>query len=130
MKWQVICISSCITINVKRKKKRVEPPIGTSKVIRITKSGKFFLVESAIKGFGFRNLAQGIRNPTKMGIRNPCPTAKKSGIHSLESRMQDCLGLPCMKRHQAWLTAQSNLHKALFLYSPLFLQHVCCLNSP
>ena len=48
---------------VKRKKKRVEPPIATRKVIQITKSRKFFLVESAIQGFGFRNLAQGIRNP-------------------------------------------------------------------
>ena len=46
-----------------KEKKRVEPPLATSKVIQITKSGKFFLVESAIQGFGFRNLAQGIRNP-------------------------------------------------------------------
>ena len=48
-----------------------------SKVIRITKSGKFFLAESTIQGFGFRNLAQGSQNPTKMGIRNPCPTDKE-----------------------------------------------------
>ena len=47
----------------KEKKLRVEPPIATNKVIQITKSGKFFHVESAIQGFGFRNLAQGIRNP-------------------------------------------------------------------
>ena len=87
---------------VKRKRKKgVKPPIATSKVIRISKPGKFFLVESAIQGFGFRNFAQGIRNPTKMGIWNPCPTDKETGIHSLESRIQDCLGLPYMRRHQA-----------------------------
>ena len=62
---------------VKRKKKGAKPPTATSKVIRITKPGKFFLVESAIQGFGFRNFVQGIRNPTKMGIRNPCPTDKE-----------------------------------------------------
>ena len=45
------------------KKKRVEPPIATRKVIQITKSGKFLLVESAIQGFAFWNLAQEIRNP-------------------------------------------------------------------
>ena len=60
-----------------KKEKRVKPPIATSKVIRISKSGKFFLVESAFQGFGFRNFAQGIRNSTKMGIRNPCPTDKE-----------------------------------------------------
>ena len=47
----------------KEEKKRVEPPIATRKVIQIMKSGKFFIVESAIQGFGFRNLVQGIRNP-------------------------------------------------------------------
>ena len=32
------------------------------KVIRILESGKFWLVDSGIPGFGFRNTAQGIRN--------------------------------------------------------------------
>ena len=41
-----------------KEKRREEPPIATRKVIQSTKSGKFFLVESAIQGFGFRNLAQ------------------------------------------------------------------------
>ena len=40
----------------RKKKKKVEPPIATRKVIQIMKSGRFFLVESAIQGFGFRNL--------------------------------------------------------------------------
>ena len=44
---------------------------GSEKVkgIRILESGKFLLVESGILGFGIRNIAQGIRNPTKIGIR-------------------------------------------------------------
>ena len=43
---------------VKRKKKkreRQEPPIATSKVIRITESGKFFLVESASQDHWTKN---------------------------------------------------------------------------
>ena len=51
----------------KKKKEREEPPILTSKIIRITESGKFFLVESANQGFGFGNLAQGFRIPTENG---------------------------------------------------------------
>ena len=34
------------------------------KIIRIPESGKFLLVECGILGFGIRNTAQGIRNPT------------------------------------------------------------------
>ena len=40
------------------------------KVIRITESKKYVLVESGILGFEIRNPAQGIRNPVT-GIRNP-----------------------------------------------------------
>ena len=55
-----------------KKKEREEPPILTSKVIRITESGKFFLLESASQGFGFGNLAQGfILWNTQRGIQNP-----------------------------------------------------------
>ena len=50
-----------------KKREREEPPIATSKVIRITESVKFFLVESASQGFGFGNLAQGFRIPTGNG---------------------------------------------------------------
>ena len=46
------------------------------KGIRILESGKFLPVESGILGFGIRNTAQGIRNPTKIGIRNPSSTYK------------------------------------------------------
>lgn len=45
------------------------------KVIRITESKKYVLVESGILGFEIRNPAQGIRNPwspeSSNGIRNP-----------------------------------------------------------
>ena len=44
-------------------KKKSGAKIATRKVIQITKSGKFLLVESAIQGFAFWNLAQEIRNP-------------------------------------------------------------------
>ena len=39
------------------------------KGIRILESGKLLLVESGIVGFGIRNTAQGIRNPTMIVIR-------------------------------------------------------------
>ena len=62
-----------------------------------------FLVESQILGFGIRNTAQGIRNPTnncnlestfpRQGLKS---TTWKSGIHEVEFRIQDCLGFPCM----------------------------------
>ena len=50
--------------------------------IRIPESGGFLLVESAILGFEIRETAQGIRNPSS--------TDKESGIHSVESRIQNC----------------------------------------
>ena len=45
-------------------------------------------------GFGIPNTAQGIRNPTdrESGIQY-----FESEIHSLESRIQDCLGFPYME---------------------------------
>ena len=42
----------------------------------VRESGKFLLVESGISGFGIRNTAQGIWNPT-IWIRNPSSTDKK-----------------------------------------------------
>ena len=54
-------------------------------------AGKFLLMEIGIvPGFG-------IRNPR---IQNPSFTDKylESGIHSVESRIQDCPGLPYMGR--------------------------------
>ena len=61
------------------------------------------LVESRILGFGIRNTAHGI--PPTIGIRNPNSTYKgseinylESGIHGVESRIQDCLGFRPRKR--------------------------------
>ena len=52
------------------------------------------LEESRILGFGIRNTAQGIRNPTdkESGIQY-----FESEIHGAESRIQDCLGFPYME---------------------------------
>ena len=49
-------------------------------------------MESAIQGFGFQNLAQEIRNPTKAENPESSPTDKESGVHSMESRIQTVLG--------------------------------------
>ena len=51
-------------------------------------------VESRNLGFGIRNTAQGIRNPTdkESGIQY-----FESEIHGEESRTQDCLGFPYME---------------------------------
>ena len=67
-------------------------------------SVKFLLVESGILSFGIRNTAQGIRNPTKDW--NPIQGSSgikclESGIHGLESRLQDCFGFPNMRRKAA-----------------------------
>ena len=55
--------------------------------------------------FGFRpmqlnpgNFACGIWNPTNDWMRNPSTTDKESGMHSVESRIQDCLGFPYIGR--------------------------------
>ena len=64
------------------------------------------LVESRILGFGIRNTAHGI--PPTIGIRNPNSTYKgseinylESGIHGVESRIQDSLGFRPRKRSMA-----------------------------
>ena len=49
--------------------------------------------------FGISLKESGILLKWESGIH--VPLTKKSGIHSLESRIQDCLGLPYMRRHQA-----------------------------
>ena len=70
---------------------------------------KSLLLESEILGFGFRNADQGIRNPAKaMGI-----LSLDSEIHSVESRIQDCVGLACVAR----VSAQVNAQKLSFLLS-------------
>ena len=43
---------------------------------------------------GIWNTAQGIWIPLTIETRNPTSTAKESGINGVESRIQNCLGLP------------------------------------
>ena len=53
-------------------------------------------MESGILGFGIRNVAQGIRNPSstdkEFGIQ-----WLESGIHGVEFRIQHCLGGACLR---------------------------------
>ena len=58
--------------------------IAPSKKIRIPESKKALLVESGI--------------PLTFEIRNPDSTDKESRIHIVESRIQDCIGYPYMRR--------------------------------
>lgn len=44
------------------------------------------------------NKPQGIQIPLKIGIQNPRSTDKESGILSVESRIQNCVGFPYMGR--------------------------------
>ena len=62
------------------------------KAIRIPESGKFLPMESRVREI----FASGIRIPLTIGIRNPRSTDKNSGIHGVEYRIQDCLGLSYM----------------------------------
>ena len=66
-------------------------------------SEKCLPVESWIQDFGIRNLAQGIQNPVNDYNPNPSSTDNdlefiiyNSGIHGVESRIQDCLAFPYM----------------------------------
>ena len=43
----------------------IESRFTLCKGVRVPESGKFWLVESGILGFGIQNTAQGIRNPTE-----------------------------------------------------------------
>ena len=72
-------------------------PILKSGTFLLVESGilKICLVESGILGFAIWNTAQGIRNPTK--DCNPESTDKESGIHGVESRIQDFLKFPYMR---------------------------------
>ena len=55
---------------------------------------KCWPVESEILGFGIRNTAQGIRNPTNDLNRRIQVPLTTTGIHGVESRIQDSLGFP------------------------------------
>ena len=73
------------------------------KGIQITESEKFLLPESWALGSGIQLKESGI--PITIGIQNSSPTDKdlESGIHCVESRIQDCLGFPaCMGVKTNW----------------------------
>ena len=65
-------------------------------------------------GRGCRNTAQRMRNPTKdwnpeskFHLKNTGIKCLESGIHGVESRIQDCLGLPYMVRYLTEPTRRS-----------------------
>lgn len=78
--------------------------------ILLVESGirKYFLLESGILVFGIGNTAQLIRVPLTVGNRNLSSTENESiiqhlesGIHGIESRIQDCLEFPYTERTTA-----------------------------
>ena len=82
--------------------------IAPCKGILIPKSEKFLLVESGILVFGIGNTAQLIRVPLTVGNRNLSSAENESiiqhlesGIHGMESRIQDCLEFPYTERTTA-----------------------------
>ena len=81
-------------------------------LIRNPESGiqVILVCESGNHGFGIWNPANEIRNPTLIVIQNPgCwlwnPESMdvENGIHSVESGIQDSLGLPYMGREKPYL---------------------------
>ena len=81
--------------NISKEKRMVVPPITPCKVIR---NPGIFPCGICNPALWISEFSSGILL-IKMGIRNPSPT--ESGIHNVESRIQDCLGLPYIRRHQA-----------------------------
>ena len=74
----------------------------------LPESGKFFAcgirnpesgkkLESGILGFGILNLIKKSGIPLTTGMQNPSST-DKSGIHSVDARIQDCLGFSYARR--------------------------------
>ena len=72
----------------------IRQDIAPGKGIRIPELEKSLVVKSRILGFGIRNTAQEIRNPTSIGIQNPSPTDREgiqyleSGTHSVKSMLK------------------------------------------
>ena len=60
------------------------------------------LANSGILVFGIRNTSEGIRIPLTIGIRNQSSSDKESGIHGVESRIQDCLGFPYIGQYTVY----------------------------
>ena len=95
---------------------RISPCFAPNKAIWISKSGKFLLVESAILGIGICNSAQGIKaNSTGQGIRNTVP-AIQSGMHSVESIIQDCFELSYIGRH-VYVSSKTSTYSFFFSHT-------------
>ena len=101
----------------------IRQDIAPGKGIRIPESEKSLVVDSGILGFGIQNTAQGIRNPTAIGIQNPSSTDGEgiqyleSGIHGVKS-MREMMDLVRCSPFTQFLTmcraATSCLWNAVF----------------
>ena len=69
-------------------------------------SGKL-LVESGILGFGIRNPSKDLNPESKVPLTKTGIQYLESVIHGVESRIQDCLGFPYMRR-SSWCTTKWN----------------------
>ena len=85
--------------------------VNQSKRIRIPVSGKFLLVESAIFGFGIQNTAPESHKRLESRIQF---SLTKTGIHGVESRIQDCLEFPYKGRNVPAILALTG--SSLFFY--------------
>ena len=96
--------------NSPSKDKTFKVHINPCKVIRLLESGKFclwnpnstvefVLVELEIPDLRIRNSAQEIRNPSYTGKESEIQYLE-SRIHSVESRIQDCLAFPYIMWHK------------------------------
>ena len=65
-----------------------------------------------IPSFGIQNTAQRIRNPTKDWNQVP-----RIRIHGMESRIQDCLGFPCMRQNVSQTRPDRKKAYSLLVYA-------------
>ena len=101
--------------------------------LRNPEYGKFLLVESWILGFGLRNTFKGSGIRLTIGMWNPSSSDKEfwksyleSGIHGVESRIQDCLGFPYLVRLCENSGSWTSVIFILKLYGFLSLYYIPC----
>ena len=70
--------------------------------IPIPEAQKILLVESGILDFGICNVQ--LKESGNCTIRDPSSTDKKSRIHDVESRIQDCLGFSYIRGSKGLLS--------------------------
>ena len=91
--------------------------VSTLNLFMDSRHANFLLVESKIREIfasEIRNKAQGIRISLTIRIRNPRSTDKNSGIHGVESRIQDCLGLCYMGGMDNSLIMRQSIYCEMF----------------